>query len=245
MENDWWRQRTERVQQCRNTARYKEEVIYFRQLLSDYENEIRNYIGKESMLAKEVEKQETYMKYGINSRYLHRGALCPSPILHIVTGGTKRGRVIDSYKKKADYQYIYNLRHQLVQVVKLSECTNHEYIQYFDTYDLGVTFDPDGVILEVCRCITNELLQSYEFGLYSQSMNKVTELRKEIYQYENNHIREAEVYFYMRGASLSHEHYVFNPGPDGYAESYRAYELIGDEIMNKDYCDRLYKVSFR
>ena len=71
-----------------------------------------------------VQQEVTRLEYGIigDNSHIHRGYYCPSPVLDIVVGGVKRGRVSKKFpKKEPDTIFGFNAQDQLV-IIEWSEC---------------------------------------------------------------------------------------------------------------------------
>ncbi len=77
--------------------------------------------------------------------------------------------------------------------------------------------------------------------MISDRTKKINELYVEEYQYKDNKLCMADRYNLFGG--LSHRRYFFKHDNEGYLHSYTSQELIGSEIVNKEYCEIVYFID--
>lgn len=106
-----------------------------------------------------TEKEIVNVQYSEGGETIHRGYYCPSPVLDLIVGGLKRGKL---YKRKPDfgkysYEYCFDSNNRLILVKGVNEFTtpdsnyNEEYLLYNDDTISGVEFRHTGDIVAVSR----------------------------------------------------------------------------------------------
>lgn len=252
------------ILKCRESEKYKEEVNWISSIISSFQEEIQQYVGKEEQLKKYADESTKAVKYDAGSKYLHRGALCPSIYMSYFVGGVRKGCVVNEYRKTSQYMYSFNESNQLIKVSVLSKGTNEEryreYILNKLTHSIGIEYDSLGHLHYACRShLAGTKVESFESVLISMD-HKISEFKKEVYHYEKDQLRTIDVYTYLLPDNIlseigifeaniystlgssghNHGRYMINYNSQGLAVSYSSCDLVGDTIINKDYCEQLY-----
>lgn len=116
-----------------------------------------------------AEKNVVRKEFSRGGECLHRGFYCPSPILDIVIGGCKRGKLLKQLRKAPDYEYCFDSHNKLILVKKRDgNDTVHEIELIYNYMDLteSIVFSiHEGTFRISCltRCAyKNGLIQSYD-----------------------------------------------------------------------------------
>ncbi|WP_374967151.1 hypothetical protein [Lysinibacillus sp. RS5] len=163
----------------------------------------QKYADKLLELRSAAEEKIVRLEYSKGGEIIHRGYYCPSPVLDLIVGGMKRGRLFK--KKKPEfgnysYEYGFDKAGRLLRVKGVNEFTtpdsrfDEEYLIYIDDIVYGLEFDNSSELVVVSKCIyENEKLMKYErSGCW---MEEFADLQYEEYKYENNWLSEVD-YFY-------------------------------------------------
>lgn len=186
--------------------------------------------------------------YGIGGKTLHRGVLCPSPILDIVIGKCSRGRLTDRKVKQPSFIYYYDSTKQL-RFIETSDTV--EYICWEDSIQYGVELSKgihpipkSGTIVGYSECqYSGVYLQHYLHA--SLFPTGSSELHLEQYMYESC-LSSAEITVYRDGDNIfppfipQHDRYSFFHN-NGYIDSYQYENLLHPE-RNNDITDRIYQI---
>lgn len=109
---------------------------------------------------------------GTQSRYLHRGVYCPSPVLDILLVNSKRGKVLvrPTNRSRITNRYVYDTSNRLIFVDNYidDKMVSSEYLIYRDNVHYGITVGMNGKLV----CISEEQysnghIESYVYALYS------------------------------------------------------------------------------
>ncbi|WHY94586.1 hypothetical protein QNK12_14440 [Neobacillus cucumis] len=162
----------------------------------------QKYADKLSELRTVAEEKIVKLEYSKGGETIHRGYYCPSPVLDLIIGGMKRGRLFK--KKKPEfgnysYEYGFDKDGRLLRVKGVNEFTtpernyNEEYLLYNDYTISGVEFDNTGDIVAVSRCTyENNNIVKYERSVCS--LPQYADLYLEEYAYENNLLSEVRTF---------------------------------------------------
>lgn len=160
----------------------------------------------------------------VGGELIPRGYFCPSPIMDIIIGGLKRGKVINkpNDKKKTTYEYGFDNDNRLLLInYSFSDC--YEIIIYEENIEYGIKFQKsDKRIQSITQCIYNDDNKIVEFEyaniLPLSAPKRFLEIRKECYSYSESGLCEAEVFSFF--SSIQYEKYSFQHDRNGFLESY-------------------------
>ncbi|MDQ0201655.1 hypothetical protein [Neobacillus ginsengisoli] len=121
-----------------------------------------------------TEKEIVNVQYSKGGETIHRDYYCPSPVLDLIVGALKRGKL---FKRKPhfgrySYEYCFDTNNRLILVRGVNEFTtpdsnfNEEYLLYKSNIITGVEFEHTGDIVAVSRCtFENNNIVKYERNL--------------------------------------------------------------------------------
>ena len=179
----------------------KDKLSYFKDIISDLITIRNEYEDKISELRTSTEKVITKFEYSKGGEIIHRGYYCPSPILDLIVGNAKRGRLL---KRKPDfgkysYEYVFDKENRLVRVRGVNEFTtpdsryDEEYLIYNKDIVYGVEFDNMNEINTVSRCTyENGNIIKYERSLCGTQ--QYADLYYEEYSYKDNMLSEVSAF---------------------------------------------------
>lgn len=156
------------------------------------------YKDKISQLRTSTEKEIIKYEYSKGDETIHRGDYCPSPILDLIVGNLKRGRLFKRTPAfgRYSYEYGFDTNNRLLRIRGVNEFTtpnsrfNEEYLVYIKDVVYGIEFDNMGDISAVSRCTYEKgNIIKYEICLYSME-----ELYYEEYYYKDNLLSEVSVF---------------------------------------------------
>ncbi|MCL1696445.1 MULTISPECIES: hypothetical protein [unclassified Lysinibacillus] len=161
------------------------------------------YADKLLDLRNATEKKIVRLEYSKGGETIHRGYYCPSPVLDLIVGGMKRGRLFKKKKPKFGnytYEYGFDKDGRLLRVKGVNEFTtpdsrfDEEYLIYIDDIVYGLEFDNSGELVVVSKCIyENGKLMKYErSGCWTEEF---ADLQYEEYTYENNWLSEVDFFY--------------------------------------------------
>lgn len=163
----------------------------------------QKYEDKLSELRTAAEERIVWLEYSKGGETIHRGYYCPSPVLDLIIGGMKRGRLFK--KKKPEfgnysYEYGFDMNGRLQRVKGVNEFTtpdsrfDEEYLIYIDEIVYGLEFDNLGELGVVSKCVyDNGKLMKYERSLCGTE--DFADLHYEEYTYDNNRLSEVDLFF--------------------------------------------------
>lgn len=212
-----------------------EKLNQFKVIISDLVSFRNQYEEKLPQLRIEVEKEIVKVEYSKGGETIHRGYYCPSPVLDLIVGGLKRGKL---FKRKPDfgrysYEYGYDTNNKLIRVRGVNEFTtpdsryDEEYLVYENDIVYGVEFDNMGDVDAVSRCtFENGNIVKYERSVCS--LPQYADLYLEEYVYENNMLSEVRTFEVTPRIELYEEQkYKVELDEDG-----KITKLIGGFITN-------------
>ncbi len=74
----------------------------------------RNYENKLDYFYNQAENQVVKKEYARGGECIHRGFYCPSPVLDIIVGNCKRGKLVKKPRKQPDYEYWFDSHNRLI-----------------------------------------------------------------------------------------------------------------------------------
>lgn len=169
------------------------ELVIIKQYYADQLPELRTA----------AEEKIVRLEYSKGGETIYRGYYCPSPVLDLIIGGMKRGRLFK--KKKPEfgnysYEYGFDMEGKLLRVKGVNEFTtpdsgfNEEYLIYIGDVVYGLEFDNLGELGVVSKSIyDNGKLMKYERSVCG--MEKLADLHYEEYTYDNNRLSKVDFFF--------------------------------------------------
>ncbi|QIZ08579.1 hypothetical protein HFZ78_19230 [Priestia megaterium] len=197
----------------------------------------QKYADKLLELRTAAEEKIVRLEYSKGGETIHRGYYCPSPVLDLIIGGMKRGRLFK--KKKPEfgnysYEYGFDKDGRLLRVKGVNEFTtpdsrfDEEYLIYIDEIVYGLEFDNLGELVAVSKCIyENEKLMKYERSICG--MEKFADLHYEEYTYESNRLSEVDLCFHINPQLELYEEERLSVEHD---EDGNIIRLISDKIVD-------------
>lgn len=198
------------------------------------------YANKLPELRASAEKEIVRLEYSKGGEVIHRGYYCPSPVLDLVVGGMKRGRL---FKKKIphfgsySYEYGFDKDNRLIRVKGVNEFTtpdsrfDEEYLIYREDIVYGVEFNNLGELNVVSKCVYNDgNIIKYERS--SCNMEELADLYVEEYTYENNKLVEVHQFYNI---TLSMGLYSENRFLVDQDQNGKIIRLTGGEIVNGEW----------
>lgn len=175
----------------------------FEKIIAELVSIKQKYEDKLSQLRTAAEEKIVRLEYSKGGETIHRGYYCPSPVLDLIIGGMKRGRLFK--KKKPEfgnysYEYGFDMYGRLLRVRGVNEFTtpnsrfDEEYLIYIGDVVYGLEFNNLGLLEVVSKCIyDNGKLMKYERSLCW--MEEFADLHYEKYIYDNNRLSEVNFFF--------------------------------------------------
>ena len=147
-----------------------------------------------------AEKNVVKKEFSRGGECLHRGFYCPSPVLDIVIGGCKRGKLIKKPRKTPDFEYWFNADNKIILTKKANipegfDSSAIEYELIFNYYDFteSVIFqiNPNKTvhISGLTKCLyQNKQIQSYDYmSVFDEPFN-CNEISNEEFFYNNGRL---------------------------------------------------------
>lgn len=159
----------------------------------------------------------------VNSRYLHRGYYCPSPVLDLLVTNTRRGRILKRPTERSNItnRYAYDTSGRLIYTDNFinGKMVSSEYVKYHENLVYGITIGMSGRII----CISeeryaNSRIVSYQCAYYSGAGESTICYRMdcENYQYDEEGLAywdHGQIYFGWEQAGadgfIQHNRYSF------------------------------------
>lgn len=222
------------LEQLQKHPLHQARVKRFNQEKKELEQYITKYKDKYSELKECIDSKVESCTYGKGGGTLHRGVLSPTGIIDVLVGNVKRGRLLKKYTDNVDYIYGFDKENQLcrVEIMRLSPLV--EYIVYENGIEIGLTYDMDGNLMEVSKCQYKDgRIVSYQHG-YSIEETSFFSLDSEKYDY-NQKDKVLVTWEEITGDVYQYRQIEVLLNEDGYATTYKTYQLIGDKVMNDVY----------
>ena len=162
---------------------YKEMSNKLFLLLEKYASQVKEMIEL-------AEKQVYRREYAIGGEAIHRGYYCPSPVLDIVVGNCKRGKLLKRKQKesKYTYEYLFDKNDKLVLVCKYDynlvslEKWQVELLIYQDNEVIAFEYDLNNSEI---TCISQCVYEEERIVEYSRMLMYSEEIQIERFEYEN------------------------------------------------------------
>lgn len=149
------------------------------------------------------------LSYCTQAKYIHRGCYCPSPVIDLLIGNTKRGKVTKKLPKtkKEYYKYCWDINGYILSAEKfdpeisVSTPIEIEFIIRESDIEYGISFmtinnTPVELFHLSKAYYENSLIKSYSAMVYSEYLPKdVMGLHHEEYTYSGTRLTKADMYF--------------------------------------------------
>lgn len=179
---------------------------FFKSIISEFCGLGEKYRNSYEELKEKVNNNAFSSEYCSQSKCLHRGFYCPSPIIDIIVGGSKRGKLIKKTIKSSKdyYEYIFNESHKLILSKQFMSGDFDfspyitEFVIYENNIEYGLSFHNGwNEITYISKSVyINNLIQSYSAANYSTAISEEKmDLHYEEYKYENELLTDSTVYF--------------------------------------------------
>ena len=154
----------------------------------------QSLLKQKDLLKESCDANTVRREYASQSRYLHRGFYCPSPVLDKIIGNAKRGRILKrtTSASKPTHEYGFDASGRLLWCTSFDRGSvlSIEYLIYDEASVYGITFNTFGI-----EAITEEIydggrLVRYIHGLCTDCDNAVEcrHLECELYSYEDTRL---------------------------------------------------------
>jgi len=188
-------------------------------------------------------------EYSTQSKFLHRGYYCPSPIYDLVIGNSRRGELTNNPNATEYYQYNFDSNNAMVsaeQYATIPTGLNAQTIEFIfreGNTEYGLTFDnyagqyakKEISYLVKAEYLSGELI-SYSGCLHNSHISEdMTTLHHEDYFYTEGRLSKADVYINVCPAFNSYDKnvYIFR-----YDDSGKIYEYdVQSQLRGKLYKD--------
>lgn len=176
----------------------------FIQIIAELVSIKHEYADKLPQLRAAAEENIVRLAYSKGGEAIHRGFYCPSPVLDLVVGGMKRGRL---YKKKVpkmgkySYEYGFDQDGKLLRVKRANKFEvetpdnifDEEYLIYVGDKEYGLQFNYLGGLDAVSRCTySGGRLMKYE-QCYC-GLEQFADLHYEEYRCQDDFLSEVDFF---------------------------------------------------
>jgi len=225
---------------------------------------INAYAPQLQALKDKASQEVVTEEYGTGGEILHRGFYCPSPVIDIVIGKGKRGKVLRRMTKKSrpTYRYGFNADEHLSLITDFRhdiDAIGTEIIIREEEKEIGIGFQEwEGKqrLEQVSECVyCGDQLSTYTVGQYFDFgfENRMTGYRKEAYVHSDEGLHTVYVYDFMealkpnpfsrgfpegRGPSLGHLEYKFKH-EGGYLSQFAVVDHPGSSMRLEPIWDGL------
>ena len=173
---------------------------------------------------------------------LHRGFYCPSPVQDAVIGNVKRGKLLKRLSKRSSTYYVYgfdeNDRLVWIDHYYNGSLINTEYLLYKNECIYGVKVENDGRITQV----TFEKYQGQRIVSYwnvqvlsSRERDPITQMRKEVYDYNQWGLSQCIITEFINEAPLLNELLFSSMAKKGLFCTQRIYHFKCKDDMLESY----------
>ena len=154
----------------------------------------QSLLERKDQIKEACEANTVRREFASQSRYLHRGFYCPSPVLDRIIRSAKRGRILKriTSASKPTHEYGFDASGRLLWCTSFDRGSvlSTEYLIYDEAAVYGITFNAFGM-----EAITEEVYEDgrlvrYLHGLCTDFDNAVEcgQLECELYSYEENRL---------------------------------------------------------
>lgn len=178
----------------------------FKKIIHDFYIVADKYNDMLNQLIHSIETDTKRTEFCIQSECLHRGYYCPSPILDLIVGGIKRGKLTAKPYKTTEeyYKYYFNNENRMIAIenyaVEPFDFSPYEieFIIREDSTEYGVTFHNGWKEISYISKAEyeNGIVKNYSAVCYNKDMSEEeTTLHHEVYFYTGVLLSKAIVYF--------------------------------------------------
>ncbi len=179
---------------------------------------------RENQMAAYQEATVHHEEYAVQCKYIHRGYYCPSPVVELIVGRIKRGKLLKrrTARSRIAYRYVFCDSKRIHYVERFCENGTRipEYLVYDGDCVYGFTVE-DGKLTE----ITKEIYENgrivrflYLLPFVRENKFEIMEFRQECYFYDDLGIAECELITIME-EFIANRRYRFGRC-DGYLVDY-------------------------
>lgn len=151
-------------------------------------------LEQKDLLKESCDMNTVRREFASQSRYLHRGFYCPSPVLDKIIGNAKRGRILKriTSASKPTHEYGFDVSGRLLWCTSFDKGSvmSTEYLIYDEGAVYGITFNTYGI-----EAITEEIYEDGKLVRYLHclctafdNVVECMELECEHYSYEENRL---------------------------------------------------------
>lgn len=149
---------------------------------------------------------------------IHRGFYCPSPVIDIIIGNARRGKLLQRSSKRSRILHEYGFdRNDDLCYAKEYLNGSHvftEFLSHSDHVTMGITMDTTGQLTAVSEEAHQEgKLQTYRYAQYCQLEQEAVcfSLRIEQYRYDDEGLYECDVLTFAPVSQIvEHDAYLFS-----------------------------------
>ena len=189
----------------------------FKEIIHEFCSVAEKYSHSMDDLNRFVATNTKRIEFGIQSKCLHRGYYCPSPIIDLLVNGTKRGKLTKALRKttKECYQYNFDENDHMLSIEHYYSYPHDsmhetEFIIKENDVEYGVTFQNEWMeVSQISKVVYNDdLVQSYTSGGYHKSLSTdYMSFDHEEYFYTGTILTRAVVYFNVSPALNLYDKY--------------------------------------
>ena len=184
-------------------------------------------------------------EYSTGGELLTRGYYCESPVLDIITGNRKRGKLLKriNSRSKPTYKYCFDKNNKLILINYLhSDCA--EILEYENNTVVGITFSlTTNEIICVTECVYDSRNRIVSFITAHSAFNdcSMNEIHKEAFIYNEKGLDTAEVFDYLYNedcSNLNYDKYRFKHDEEGFLSEYTCETSMFKDDTYKVYVKR-------
>ena len=182
------------------TEIYNTCIALFKEGIGKY-----NYFVQNGEYDKQLSIIPTREEYTVNSRYLHRGYYCPSPLLDDLVDNTRKGKLHcgATKRKKISHRYLFNAEDKLYLVENYTPNMSNisrEFIWGVPNKRFGLFFDYDDV--STLSAISIEIFVNDKLQSYMYASCRISASEGSSYRFKDIHFHFAyyETYMYNEDA---------------------------------------------
>lgn len=194
----------QRLQELSETEEYQQSCRHFSTECDRLAEIGLSLLGRIDQLRQTCETDTVRREYASGCKYLHRGFYAPSPVIHLMVVGIKRGRLLKRMTAKANpaFEYGFNAEGLLLWCKQLRnrKVTYTEFLVYEENAVRGITIDNFGNLQTVTEEIwENGRIITYSKGRYTAFISAASchELDCEEYTYDREDIQCCHWHHFM------------------------------------------------
>lgn len=243
------------LQQLQQTEVYQQYCHHFSRKGEELFETAQQLISQKEVLEIACRKHTVREESAIQSRYLHRGYYCPSPVYDLIVGNARRGRILKrpNAKSKPTHVYGFDSNDRLLWCQN-NEQKGKEYLVYEGNRILGISLSVNANFYTISEEIyqNKKLTAVYVAHFHGTHPNNVL-LKAELYDYDDLGLCNAKLFEYIPPQKIDPDlkhlpgiellaqpnchcigNYRFTRENDMLV-SYRRYGLISDNPIGEEY----------